>query len=237
MEVKKIKKILTAIGNPILNNELKKIYGFAVIENDIQYQDGIFEILEINNSVNYIILSELLPGEYKLEELIEKIKNINNEINIIIILEKNNKKIDEKILEKYIYKIYYNNDIEIKDIINFINENDKMEKYNYEIRKEINELKEIIKNNQKNNTIENNKLFKNYLFKKIINNKILNINKNYLKINSKKINNDLIRKINKNYYEKNIMNYNKKIISILGNNGSRKKCIFNYACEFIKGKK
>ena len=34
MEVKKIKNILTAIGNPIVNNELKKEKNFIVINNE-----------------------------------------------------------------------------------------------------------------------------------------------------------------------------------------------------------
>ena len=42
----KIKKILTAIGNPFLNNELKKYGELIVINNDVQYQDGIFENVE-----------------------------------------------------------------------------------------------------------------------------------------------------------------------------------------------
>ena len=239
MEVKRIKKIITAIGNPILNNELKELEEFAVIGNDIQYQDGILELLEIDNKINFIIISELIPGEYKIEELIGKINNINNEIKIIIILENKNKIIENKMLEKNIYKIFYNNQIEIKDIINLINENDKMEKYNYEIRKEINELKEIIKNNQKNNIIENrNNIIKNkkILFKnnnkiknilKIINNKLINNYKKYLKINKKIIKNNIINNLNKKYYEKNIIENNNKIISVLGNNGARKKYVFN----------
>jgi len=239
MEVKRIKKIITAIGNPILNNELKELEEFAVIGNDIQYQDGILELLEIDNKINFIIISELIPGEYKIEELIGKINNINNEIKIIIILENKNKIIENKMLEKNIYKIFYNNQIEIKDIINLINENDKMEKYNYEIRKEINELKEIIKNNQKNNIIENrNNIIKNkkILFKnnnkiknilKIINNKLINNYNKYLKINKKIIKNNIINNLNKKYYKKNIIENNNKIISVLGNNGARKKYVFN----------
>ena len=78
MEVKRIKKIITAIGNPILNNELKKLEEFAVIGNDIQYQDGILELLEIDNKINFIIISELIPGEYKIEELIGKKRKRRN---------------------------------------------------------------------------------------------------------------------------------------------------------------
>ena len=54
MEVKKIKNILTAIGNPMLNNELKKIENINIVNNDIQYQEGIFEILEINKNIDFL---------------------------------------------------------------------------------------------------------------------------------------------------------------------------------------
>ena len=85
MEGKRIKKIITAIGNPILNNELNKIENFIIINNDILYQEGIIEFLEINKQIDFLILSQLLPGNYNLEELIEKIKEKNKKIKIIII--------------------------------------------------------------------------------------------------------------------------------------------------------
>lgn len=211
MEVKKIKSILTAIGNPFLNNELKKIENIKVVNNDIQYQDGIFEILEINDKINYLIISQLIPGEYKLNELIEKIEIINPEIKIIIILEKYDEELENILIKKGVYRIFYNNKIEIKDILKIINENEKMEKYNEEIKREIEELKKYIKNNDNNKKTkkEKNKIIKiNFVFNKI----------KYEKI-KKYINNLNFLKANKNIIK--IIN-NKKIISILGNNGAGK---------------
>lgn len=211
MEVKKIKSILTAIGNPFLNNELKKIENINVVNNDIQYQDGIFEILEINNKINYLIISQLIPGEFKLNELIEKIEIINPEIKIIIILEKYDEELENILIKKGVYRIFYNNKIEIKDILKIINENEKMEKYNEEIKREIEELKKYIKNNDNNKKTkkEKNKIIKNnFIFNKI----------KYEKI-KKYINNLNFLKANKNIIK--IIN-NKKIISILGNNGAGK---------------
>ena len=139
--MKKIKKILTAIGNPFLNNELKKYGELIVINNDVQYQDGIFEILELNSEINYLILSELLPGDLKIDELIKKIINKNSKIKIILILEKNNELLEKNYIENGVYKIFYNNKTEINNILKIINEDEKIEKYNIEIRKEINEIK------------------------------------------------------------------------------------------------
>ena len=50
-------KIITAIGDPHINEELKKDELYHVIGVDIQYQDGIFEIMEKNNNIDYIILN------------------------------------------------------------------------------------------------------------------------------------------------------------------------------------
>ena len=69
-----MKKIITAINNPKLNEELKKERNFEIIGKDIQYREAILEILEKNKNIDLIILSEKIEGEIKLEKLIEKIK-------------------------------------------------------------------------------------------------------------------------------------------------------------------
>ena len=67
-------RIVTALGNPSLNTELKKHSEFEVIGKDIQYKDGVLEILELNNDINYLIISEMLDGIISFEELINLIK-------------------------------------------------------------------------------------------------------------------------------------------------------------------
>ena len=79
-----MKKIITAINNPKLNEELKKEKKFEIIGKDIQYKEAILEILEKNKFVDLIIISEKIPGEIKLESLIEKIKIVNEKIKIIL---------------------------------------------------------------------------------------------------------------------------------------------------------
>ena len=46
-----MKKVITAVANPIINNELKKEKNIEVIGNDIQYQEGIVEVLEKDNRI------------------------------------------------------------------------------------------------------------------------------------------------------------------------------------------
>ena len=210
----KIKKILTAIGNPFLNNELKKIENFEMIGNDIQYQEGIFEAFEINKNINFIILSQLLPGESKIEEIIDNILAINSKIKIILILDKYDDNLEEVLKKTGVYRIIYNDKIEINDIIRIINEDEKMEKYNEEIRKEIEELKKYILNNNEKNKINNKKINIKKLNDKM-KNKLQNI-----KLLNKKI---IYNKIKHKSYINNLLdNKNNKIISILGNNGSGK---------------
>lgn len=154
-----MKKIITAIGNEILNKKLKKENDFEVIIEDIQYKEGIIEYLEKENNIDILIISELLPGNIELKKLIEKIKNINSNIEIIIFLENKNTELENYLYAKGIYNIFYNNQIEIEEIIKIINNK------NIEINNELKEIKQMLLEKQKNKV--NNK--------KIILNKLINI--------------------------------------------------------------
>ena len=106
-----MKKILTAINNSALNEKLKKENIAEIIGRDIQYKEGIIEILEKNKNIDLIIISENLPGEITIENLIKNINKINEKIKIIYILEKENIELEKKLNKYYIYNIYYNNKI------------------------------------------------------------------------------------------------------------------------------
>ena len=98
--------------------------------------------------MDFLIISEALPGNEKLENLIEKIKQINNEVNIVIILENKKEELEKNLYSKNVYLILYNK-IEIKEIIKLIK--NKKEDENEKIKKEINDLKKIIiEQNSKN---------------------------------------------------------------------------------------
>lgn len=132
--------IITAINNPILNEELKKEKDVKLVCKDIQYKEGILEILEINNYFNknneinkekyneenkiklnennYIIIDSKLPGEIALDNLIEKILEKNKNIKIIITIKEENKiKLNiNKINNKKIIKIFYKNIINLEQL-------------------------------------------------------------------------------------------------------------------------
>ena len=92
--------IITAMNNPLINEELKKEKNINLICRDISYKEGIIEILEKekyflenkkNIENNFIIIDENLPGEIELEKLIKKILEKNKKIKIIIKIKKQKK--------------------------------------------------------------------------------------------------------------------------------------------------
>ncbi len=135
-----MKKIITALQNEKVNEKLSQQENIKIMVNDIQYQEGIIEVLEINSDIDFILISELLPGQMKIEELIEKIKKINEKIKIIIILENKKEELENYLLAKGKIIIFYNNKITIEELINTI-----QEKTNQEIlEEEIKEIKKMI---------------------------------------------------------------------------------------------
>ena len=190
-----LKKILTAINNPIVYEHIKK-EEFELINENILYREGILELLEKNNNLDLILISENIPGEIKFIDLLNRIKIINNKIKIIVILENNNFELENKLKEIPVFKIYLNNNITVNELIEDIK--DKKLNPQEELKKEINELKKLIKqSNEKNKYLEeihNNKINK-------LNNKVLN---------------KIIIKIKRIVSKENKLNSNKKIIAFFG---------------------
>ena len=213
-----MKKIITAMGNENLNQKLKKENIFEIVTEDIQYQEGILELLEKDNNIDFLILNELLPGNMDIKKLIEKIKLNNPNIKIILFLEKKNEELENYLYAKGIFKIFYHNQIEIKEIIELIQNNSKNS--NQEIKKEIDELKKLLlEKNKKENKI-------NLFFK----NNIENNEKNNEKNNAKNHKNKII----KNNAEKNSKNQRKEIICVSGTSGVGKSIFsINLAKSFM----
>ena len=209
-----MKQIITALGNRLLNDKLKEEEEFEILTKDIQYQDGIFEVLEKEEKIDFLILSEILLGENKIENLIEKIKEKNNKIKIIVILENKKEEIENILYLKGVKKIYYNNQVEIEEIISFIKNENKEE--NEEIKFEIENLKKMLLKNNIYLTNENEK------------NDLLKIKKE--KEENEK-NKSKIKLIKNN--EKQKM---KKIISVVGTGGVGKSIITLNLSNILKEK-
>lgn len=156
-----MKNIITAIGNPILNKELKKQQNIKVLANDIKYKEELLEKIIEDKTIDYLIISEFIKGIIDLINLLEKINKINKKISIIIILEKENNKLKERLEQNKNYKIFIESKLNIKNIIEYIN-NDLNNK--------------IITEKEVNDKINFSSFFKN---------KKININKQSLKFNNK----------------------------------------------------
>ena len=149
-------KIITAIGNPTINEELKKNEKFSVISKDILYKEGILEFLEENKNINIIIINEELDGKLELRELIKKINKINIKIKIIVIYRNKNKFLKEQIEGQNVFKLY-EADLNFYKLNEFIC---KVENIKNNIKKELDNKKDKkkilkkylnrIKNNKKN---------------------------------------------------------------------------------------
>ena len=148
-----MKKVITAIGNPKLNEKLKQEENIEIIGTDIQYQEGIFELLEKEKDIQILIISEFIQGEIPIEKIITKIISINNNIKIIVILENKKEELEKRLLTKGVNKIIYNDEIEIQDLIYLVNqlENNESKK----IKQEINNFKKVVIQEQDKNKKQN----------------------------------------------------------------------------------
>lgn len=147
-------KILTAIGNPYLNEKLRELDEVIVIGKDIQYQEAIIEILEENLDIDCLIINKELPGDIGFYKLINKIKNIKEDMDIYVFLEEKNEDIENYLMSYQIYKIYYLSEINYDEFIKifFESKNNVL----VGINKEINDFKKLILSE---NLIENNYSF------------------------------------------------------------------------------
>ena len=214
-----MKRVITAVNNKKIIEKISKNKNFKIIFNNLEYREGILEVIEKIKNIDVIIISELIPGEISIEELIKKIRKINKKIEIIFILNKNDLEKINKLKELKINKIYIEdkNNEKIKNKINILKIN------NEKIKNKINIIKKNTKKT-KNKKIINifgkNKsgkttiiiLILNYLLKNKEKILIININKRIEKYYLKKIkiiNNNKFIRINK--YEKNLYNIEKNM--------------------------
>lgn len=157
-----MKKIITAINNPVINEKLKN-EKIEVIGKDIQYKEGILEILENNKEIDFILINEKLPGEIKNEELINRIKKINKNIEIIFFIKKENRKnikinedkiVENEKLKQKIKIINYEKEIKIESFLNFILYGE--ENLDIESKKNFTHMVDISDKKEKNHSKEQN---------------------------------------------------------------------------------
>lgn len=130
-----MKKIITALGNNMLNDALKRTGKYELVTKDILYKEGILEVLEEISNIDTIIISELLEGDITFENLIEEILLTKEDIEIIVFVDSKREEIQNFLFKNGIYKIYENNEIELERFIDSLqeNNNEKVEELQHEI--------------------------------------------------------------------------------------------------------
>lgn len=179
-------KIITAINNKKIFSQLENNNKIKIISKDIQYKEGILEILEKNKNINFIFLKENLPGQIKNIDLINKIKKINSKIELVFVLNKKDN-IKEKYFKNNNIKYLYASEINIKKILEIINIKNKIISIlgSSGSGKTINLLliSELLSKNKKILILEENKSIFNLFKNKKINQEIIEIKKNIFLLN------------------------------------------------------
>lgn len=213
-----MKKIITALANPVLNERLKILNKYNIMNKDIQYQEGVLEYLTDNLSIDVLILSEILPGAMNKYDFLNSIFDISRRIKIIIILEKEDKEFKKFLNSNSVFNVFCDEYVEFEQIVDAIDNDSSANNYNNipkELLDEINNLKQVIENNKKNS------IFK-YIDKM----------KDKFRLQKSKKKNQLIKYKDKK--NKEIFNFGGQIISILGVNGSRKVHIYSHFNKYFR---
>lgn len=206
-----MKKILTAIGNSIINDTLKN-NGYIVEAPDIQFKEDLIEVLKNKKDTEVLILNIELINKEQIKDYIDKIKEINRFIKIIVLSQKEDEDIKNIMISLGIKDIFYGNDLSIQKLEEAINRNKTTEEL---LTEEINNLKEIVLNEKKkkHNLIDFN-IFKEKNYKNIF-----------------KENKEII------YKEQKEDNKKSKIISIIGSSGVGKSIFCSNFSLAFKNKK
>ena len=97
--------LITAVGNPYINEQIKNMENYNVILKDIQYFEGILEILKIHKNIDILLISTTILLE---KNFIEIIREDFENLEIVIFIDKNIESDIAYFNSKRIYKIYSN---------------------------------------------------------------------------------------------------------------------------------
>ena len=131
-----MKRIITAMGNTTLNNELKKYSEYDLNENDLFYQDAVIDVVTTEN-IDILVVSGLLQGQFEFLDFIDKIQKYNNTIRIIVVMDEINTSVERKLKERGIVDIFLDENVQILDIIDAINREEPIIKKAEQVKEEI----------------------------------------------------------------------------------------------------
>ena len=172
-----MKNVITAIGNEQLNNILNETEIVKVLNQDIQYQEGIFEALEKYENVDTLIINENIIGALEIQELIRAIKMIRDNLEIVVISK--NMKIKDG--NNYITKMIDNNLDYVNEVVKYfgIKKNINQEPQLQNEREKLTQIRHTYKTLEKSGEKQLNKRLKYKESKNKYQNKIITVIGNY----------------------------------------------------------
>lgn len=161
-----MKKIITAMGNSVLNNELTKYADYDVICDDLVCQEEVIQNIK-GQQLDTLIISGLLQGQWNLEEFVEKIKKINSRTRIVVVTDEIDKSLRKILEENGVLDVFIDSTVEISDIIDAINREDPIKKKyemacepeeNYEVQEVKNAIEKLSKKQKNTKTAKTPKV-------------------------------------------------------------------------------
>lgn len=145
-------KILVALDNEKILNDLKKEYSSKVHSYDINYMEGVLEYIKIYNKEDIVLITkDNLIGNLTKEKYLKEIKDIKPNIKVILFVSKIDLKYKEFLLSNEIFNIIESDSINLEQLKECIETNNKiiyknLDNSNSNIKNELN----IIKNKKIN---------------------------------------------------------------------------------------
>ena len=142
-------EILTAMDNSEFNQILKEKLENMKVYEDVSYFEGIKENIIKNPNISIVIINEMIGTKEELIKIIQELKSSKYKIEIIIFLEKEDIEFRQLLTSYEVTKIFLNDQVTIKEIINLIRKDEKIR--SNQLENEIKQLKELVFNINKEN--------------------------------------------------------------------------------------
>ncbi|MDD2376573.1 MAG: hypothetical protein PHD15_00890 [Clostridia bacterium] len=121
--------IVLAIDNEYIKQKIDEIYINEVYPHDISYMEGVIEYLSKQRETNMsiiLITKDSLNGNLAKELYIKQIRLANDNVKIILLTEYLDEQYKEFLFANQIFNVIEGKEIEITDIVESINSNDKV---------------------------------------------------------------------------------------------------------------
>ena len=112
-----MKKVITAIGNSVLNEKCKENKNCEVLCDDIENDEKLLEVLE-REKIDVLFISNPIIQSYNVEELFKIIRNMNQEVLIVFFNIDNVDFERERIQNIKIYEDFEIEKEELEEILN-----------------------------------------------------------------------------------------------------------------------